>query len=214
MTPRPAFDLSVYLVTDRPLCRGRGLVDVVLDAVRGGASVVQLREKRMSTREMVELGRALKSALAPLSVPLLINDRVDVALAVDAEGAHLGQTDMHWRDARALLGPDKLLGLTIDHMSEVLEARAADVDYLGVGPVFATTTKENPAPTWGPEKLAEAVRAAAQPVAAIGGIHAGNAEQAMAARPAGLAVVSAICSAPDPEASARSLRRIVGAAKG
>jgi thiamine-phosphate pyrophosphorylase len=214
MTPRPALDLGVYLVTDQPLRRGRDLVDVALAAVRGGASVVQLREKHLSTREMVERGRALKAALAPLGVPLLINDRVDVALAVDAHGAHLGQSDMHWRDARALLGPDKLLGLTIDHMHEVLDARDADVDYLGVGPVFATATKDNPAPTWGPEKLAEAVRAAAQPVAAIGGINQSNAARAMAANPAGIAVISAVCSAPDPEAAARELRRVVDASRG
>jgi thiamine-phosphate pyrophosphorylase len=158
---------------------------------------------------MVELGRALKKVLEPTGVPLIIDDRVDVALAVGADGAHVGQSDMHWRDARRILGPDALLGLTIDHMHEVYEAEEADVDYLGVGPVFATKTHENPAPVWGPEKLAEAVRASRHPVVAIGGVKSHNIKQVLAAKPAGVAVVSAICSADDPESAARDLLRKV-----
>ncbi len=198
-------DLSVYLVTDRPLCGGRPLEEVVAAAVRGGCGLVQLREKHASTGEFVALARRLKLVLDPLGVPLLINDRVDVALAVDAAGAHVGQSDMPWEDARRLLGPDKILGLTIDTMDELREAQPFDVDYLGVGPVFATNTKSDPAPTWGLEVFKQACTAGKHPVVGIGGIDASNAEQVIRCGAQGVSVVSAICAAASPDQAAAEL---------
>ena len=198
-------DLSVYLVTDRPLCGGRPLEEVVAAAVRGGCGLVQLREKHASTGEFVAVARRLKQAMDPLGIPLIINDRIDIALAVDAAGAHVGQSDMPWEDARRLLGPDKILGLTIDTMDELRQAQPFDVDYLGVGPVFATSTKDDPAPTWGLETFRQACTASKLPVIGIGGIDASNAEQVIACGAQGVSVVSAICAANNPEQAAAEL---------
>lgn len=202
-------DLSVYLVTDRPLCGGRPLEEVVAAAVRGGCGLVQLREKHISTGEFVAVARRLKHTLDSLGIPLLINDRIDVALAVNAAGAHVGQSDMPWEDARRLLGPDKILGLTIDSYEELLESQTFDVDYLGVGPVYATSTKSDPAPTWGLESFQKACAASKHPVVGIGGVDAANAEQVIRCGAHGVAVVSAVCAAPSPERAAAELLQAV-----
>lgn len=202
-------DLSVYLVTDRSLCLGRDLMAVVAEAVAGGAGVVQLREKTADVRQFTALARALRELLEPLRVPLIINDRVDVALAADAHGVHVGQTDMHPADVRRLIGPDKLLGLSIDHWSQLEEAQGLDVDYLGVGPVFATATKADAGAPLGLDGLKRAVAFSNKPVVAIGGITVENAAEVAACEPAGLAVVSAICSAESPGRAARDLARIM-----
>ncbi len=207
-------DLSVYLVTDRPLCGGRHLEEVVAAAVRGGCGLVQLREKHASTGEFVAVARRLKQTLDPLGVPLLINDRIDVALAVDAAGAHVGQSDMPWEDARRLLGPDKILGLTIDTFAQLEEAQPFDVDYLGVGPVFATSTKDDPAPTWGLQNFRKACAASKIPVVGIGGIDAGNAEDVIRCGAQGVSVVSAICAADAPDKAAATLLQAVRRARG
>lgn len=211
---RPPFDPALYLVTDRGLCGERSLADVVGLAVRGGVTLVQLREKRLDTRAMVELARALAALLAPLGVPLLVNDRVDVALAAGAKGAHLGQGDLHPADARALLGPGAILGLSLERPSQLAEAEGLDVDYYGVSPIFPTATKTDTGPGWGLSGLASLRRATARPLVAIGGVGPENARDIMRAGADGLAVVSAICAARDPESASRELLAAVRRVKG
>lgn len=198
--------LRLYLVTDRPLSLGRDLAWIVEEAVAGGVTIVQLREKDIDTREFVALGRRLKEILTPLGVPLIINDRVDVALAVDADGVHIGQSDMPYDIARRLLGPDKIIGLSVETHEHVLDANELDVNYIAVSPVYSTATKTDTAPPFGLEGLRQAVAATVHPVVAIGGMNAATAPDVFAAGVDGIAVVSAICSAPDPRAAAAALR--------
>ncbi|MET0283194.1 MAG: thiamine phosphate synthase [Polyangiales bacterium] len=199
-------NLSLYLVTDRGLSRGRPLTQVVEAAVRGGVTMVQLREKALDTRAFLAEARALKQLLAPLGVGLVINDRVDIALACEADGVHLGQGDMPVEDARRLLPAHVFLGLSVETLAQVHAANKLPVDYLGVSPIFATPTKTDTARPWGVEGL-RAVRALTKlPLVAIGGIHVGNATSLREAGADGLAVVSAICAAPDPERAAAALR--------
>ncbi|MEA4909372.1 MAG: thiamine phosphate synthase [Chloroflexi bacterium] len=196
---------GLYLVTDRDLCLGRPLEEVVVQAVRGGASIVQLREKQISTRDFIDEARRIQAALAPYGVPLVINDRVDVALAVGADGVHIGQSDMPYSMARRLLGPEAIIGLSVETMDQVLEAEAYQVSYLGVSPVFETRTKTDLNGAWGLEGLAQVRRRSRHPLVAIGGIQAANAAAVVQAGADSLAVVSAICSAPDPYQAAQAL---------
>jgi len=216
-----ALDLGLYLVTDRELCLGRPLPEVVAQAVAGGVNVVQLREKSASTREFVELGRALLALLAPLGVPLIINDRLDVALAVGAQGAHLGQSDMPVAEARAILGPKALIGLSLETMAQLREAEAlppGSVDYYGLSPIFQTPTKTDAGPGWGLAGLgqarAEVDAGSRRPIVAIGGIEPSNAAGVLRCGAGALAVVSAICSAPDPQAASRALANILRRERG
>ena len=197
--------LRLYLVTDRPLCLGRELEWIVSEAVRGGVTMVQLREKDANTREFVALGLRLKELLAPLGVPLIINDRIDVALAVDADGIHIGQSDMPYEIARRLLGPGKIIGLSVENIDEVIRANALDVDYIAVSPVYGTPTKTDTAEPFGLEGLRRAVELTRHPVVAIGGMNERTAADVFAAGADGIAVVSAICSAPDPAAASHCL---------
>ncbi len=200
------WDWTLYLVTDRRLAGSRPLPDLVAAAVRGGVTAVQLREKECATREFVELARALKALLAPLDVPLLINDRVDVALAANADGVHLGQSDMDCHDARRLLGPSAVIGLSVER-PEQAAAAPSEADYLGVSPIFSTATKTDTTTEWGLAGLAALRRATDRPLVAIGGIDVTNAATVIESGAHGIAVVSAICAAPDPEEAARTLRR-------
>jgi len=201
----PLEALRLHLVTDSALCGARGMLAVVEAAVRGGVTCVQLREKSLDTRAFVERARALKAWLLPLGVPLLINDRVDVALACGADGVHVGQSDMAPEDVRRLM-PGGLIGLSVESLAQLDAAERAPVDYYGISPVFATRSKHDAAPALGLDGL-RAIRAGTRrPLVAIGGIDAGNAAQVMAAGADGLAVVSALCSSADPEATARDLR--------
>jgi thiamine-phosphate pyrophosphorylase len=211
------YDFGLMLVTDRTLLRGRSLEDVVAAAVRGGVTVVQLREKACLTREFLDLARRLKDRLDSAGVPLLINDRADIALAVGAAGAHLGQDDLPFPDARRLLGPDAVIGVSIGTPEEASEAESWDVAYLGISPVFATPTKADISLPWGLDGLRRLRALTGHRLVAIGGINAANAERVLEAGADGLAVVSAVCSAPDPETAARALRAILDrcrAAKG
>ena len=169
--------------------------------------MVQLREKDIDTRDFVALGRRLLEELRPLGVPLIINDRVDVALAVDSDGVHIGQSDMPYADARRILGPGKIIGLSVETMDEVWEANLLDVDYVAVSPVYATATKTDTSPPFGLEGLRAAAAAIRHPVVAIGGMNQRTVADAMASGIDGVAVVSAICSAPDPRAAAADLLR-------
>lgn len=206
--PHP-FDLRLYLVTDRPLCGDRDVVEVAAQAVRGGATLVQLREKRCSREECVALALRLKAALDPLGAPLVINDRVDVALAVGAAGVHLGQSDMPPAQARALLGPSAVIGLSVETWEQAREAETLPVDYLGVSPVFATPTKTDAGRPWGLDGLRRLRTFSRHPLVAIGGVNEANAVAVMAAGAHGVAVVSALCAAPDPAEAARRLRRVL-----
>lgn len=197
--------LRLYLVTDRGLAGGRDIVDIVREAVAGGVTMVQLREKDCSTQEFVALGRELKTLLSSYDVPLIINDRVDVALACNADGVHIGQSDMPYETARRLLGPDKIIGLSVENMDEVIEANRLDVDYIGVSPVFATPTKTDTAIPFGLDGLREAVRLSRHPVVGIGGMNASTAADVMSCGADGIAVVSAIVAADSPGDAAREL---------
>ncbi|MBR1868586.1 MAG: thiamine phosphate synthase [Bacteroidales bacterium] len=197
--------LRLYLVTDRPLALGRDIEWVVSEAVKGGVTLVQLREKDIDTRQFIDLGRRLKALLAPTGVPLLINDRVDVALAVDADGVHIGQSDMPYADARRLLGDDKIIGLSVENMAEVEEANGLDVDYVAVSPVFLTSTKTDTAAAFGFDGLARAAALTRHPLVGIGGMNIKTAAQAVRSGADGIAVVSGIMSAPDPRAAASEL---------
>ena len=203
--------LKLYLVTDRELSLGRSLEEVVSEAVKGGVTVVQLREKDASTGEFIELARRLMKLLKPLDIPLIINDRVDVALAVDADGVHIGQSDMSYEDARRLLGPDKIIGLSVENFKDIEAANALDVDYIGISPVYGTPTKTDTAEPFGLEGLRKAVQMSAHPTVAIGGMNASTIAEVMAAGTDGVAVVSAICSAENIRKATSDLRAIVEA---
>jgi len=203
------FDLRLMLVTDAAMSAGRGLVATVLEAVAGGVTIVQLRDKTASDDELVATALALRAALAPTGVPLIINDRPHVAKIAGLAGVHIGQDDGDPKAARALLGPDALIGLSVTRAAEIATVDPGVVDYVGLGPVFATGSKPDAAPALG---LPEATAIGAQlplPWVAIGGIDIANAAAVMRAGAAGIAVVSAINAAEDPRAAAASLRAAI-----
>lgn len=200
-----AEDLKLYLVTDRGLAGGRDLESLVLDAVSGGVTMVQLREKDIDTREFVTLALRLKAALRGSGVPLIINDRIDVALAADADGVHIGQSDMPYDIARRLLGPDRIIGLSVENLGQLEEANGLDVDYVAASPVFATTTKTDTATPWGLDGLRRFRQISRHPVVGIGGMNAMTAREVFAAGADGIAVVSAIISADNPRAAAEQI---------
>lgn len=200
--------LRLYLVTDEASLRGRRLADVVLAAIDGGVSCVQLREKQLETRDFHAKACALIALLAPRGIPLVVNDRIDVALACGAQGVHLGQSDLPVDRARALLPANVFIGWSVETDLDLERAKQLPVDYLGVSPVFATPTKTDTTTPWGVDGLRRARRLSSLPLVAIGGVDAGNARPLLDAGADSLAVVSAICSAPDPAQAARELRRI------
>jgi thiamine-phosphate pyrophosphorylase len=212
-------DLRLYALLDPEHAGGRGLAELARLVAQGGATLVQLRDKRSETRALVEHARAVKAALAPYKVPLLINDRLDVALASDADGAHVGQDDMAVEDARRLLGREALIGLSIRTPEQAKAAPIELIDYAGVGGVYATTSKDNPKPPIGPAGLTRVAdvlrrRVPGFPLCGIAGIDAGNAGQVIAAGADGIAVISALSLKRDPAAAARELRAIVDTAIG
>lgn len=202
---RKPLDLSLYLVLDPDLCAGYGLVETTLAAVRGGVTVVQLRDKRAGTAGLVEAGRALKAALAGADVALVVNDDVEAAVALQADGLHIGQDDMDAAQARRRIGPAMALGLSVETPDLAGLIDPAVVDYAGAGPVFATATKPGHKEPVGFHGLAEIVAVSPVPAVAIGGLKVEHARAVFAAGAAGLSVVSAICGQPDPEAAARRL---------
>jgi thiamine-phosphate pyrophosphorylase len=203
---------GLYLVTDRGLCGARPLEEVVAEAVAGGVACVQLREKDLSIRRFLDLAQRLKGLLAPAGVPLIVNDRLDVALAGGADGVHLGQEDMPCGLVRSILGPKAIVGLSVETWEDVERAQDLDVDYLGVSPVFQTPTKTDTKAPWGLEGLRRIRAFSRHPLVAIGGLNAGNAQDAVRAGAEGIAVVSAICASPAPREAARELARIIQAA--
>lgn len=202
-------ELLLYLVTDRPLCLGKDLKQTVLQAVEGGVTIVQLREKDIDTKDFVDLAVKLKAALSPHGIKLIINDRVDVALASDADGVHIGQSDMPYGLARKILGDDKIIGLSVETMDDLKIANEMDVDYVGISPVYSTPTKTDTAAPFGLDGLREAVKRSKHPTVAIGGMNKNTAADVMATGCDGIAVVSAIVSAEDPKSAAAELLNII-----
>jgi thiamine-phosphate pyrophosphorylase len=206
-------DLRLYGIIDPERTGGRDPIELARQAVAGGATLIQYRDKHSEGRRLVELARALKAALEGTGVPLLINDRADIALAAGADGVHLGQDDMHPNDARDLLGPRAIIGLTLKTPEQADIMASMPVDYGCIGGVFATMSKNNPAPPIGLEGLrkilSHARLANRAPVGAIAGIDASNAQAVIAAGADGIAVISALFMVTDPQAEARRLRGIV-----
>jgi len=196
----------LYLVTDAGLARGRSALGIVEAAIRGGVTIVQYREKDASTRRMIEEAAEILRLCRAAGVPLIVNDRLDVALAIDADGVHVGQDDMPASFARRLMGKGKILGVSAGSVEEARQAVDDGADYVGASPVFSTPTKPDAPPPVGIEGLRRITRAVSIPVVAIGGITAGNAAAMREAGAAGIAVVSAIVGAEDVEGAARSLR--------
>jgi thiamine-phosphate pyrophosphorylase len=202
---------GLYLVTDRGLCGNKSLEYIVAQAVQGGVAYLQLREKDISTRSFVEEAKIIKKLLTPYKVPLIINDRVDVALASGADGVHIGQDDMPYAIVRSLMGPESIIGLSVETWEDVEQSQHLDVNYIGVSPVFATPTKTDTKGAWGLDGLARIKAFSNHPLVAIGGINESNAADVIKAGADCLAVVSAICAAVDPEEAAKKLNGIIEA---
>ncbi len=207
-------DYGLYLVTDRGLAEGRELGDIVGEAVAGGVTCVQLREKRCDTRDFIDQARRLMALLEPAGIPLIINDRLDVALAVGAAGVHLGQKDMAIADARRLAGSRMIIGISAESLEDAVRAEAEGADYIGISPVFATATQADAAPPLGIEGVRRIRAAVTLPLVGIGGISRDNAGAVIAAGADGVAVVSAIVAAKCPRSAARELRELVDQTRG
>jgi thiamine-phosphate pyrophosphorylase len=212
-------DVRLNAIVDPERANGRALAELARMVVAGGATLIQLRDKHGTTRSMIEQARAIKAALAGTGVPLVVNDRVDVALVAGADGVHVGQDDMRVEDARRLLGREAIIGLSIKSVALANAAPIDQLDYVGVGGVYATTSKDNPNPPIGVDGLRDIVAALRRrrrdlPICGIAGIDAGNAAAVIAAGADGAAVISALSMQADPEAAARELRRVVDQARG
>lgn len=213
MYDKKKVDYSLYLVTDRALSLGRSNLEVIQAAVRGGVTLVQLREKEATTKEFYQEGLKIRAYLKARDIPLIINDRIDMALALDAEGVHLGQEDMPIDAARKILGPQKIIGASVFTPEEAKIAEALGADYLGLSPIFVTETKPEliqHLDIKGIPLLKEAVKI---PVVGIGSMSESNAYEAVKAGLDGVAVVSAICSREDPRAAAEAIKKEVLRAK-
>jgi len=209
-------DLRLNAIVDPERAGGRDLAELARLTAQGGATLIQLRDKISDTRAMVETARAIKKALTPFKVPLVVNDRIDVALAAGADGVHVGQDDMAVEDARKILGRGAIIGLSVKTVEEANAAPVELIDYVGSGGVYVTTSKQQKSAPIGTAGLARVIaalhaRAPKLPVCGIAGIDAGNAAPVIAAGADGVAVISALSLAPDPAAAARTLRGIVDA---
>jgi len=214
MTNAFPINYSLYLVTDATLAGSRGVAAVVQAAVAGGVTMVQWREKRGNDRAALARVQQLREWLRLRQVPFIMNDDVDLALACDADGVHVGQGDLHCAEVRRRVGGERLIGVSISTVAEAMQAERDGADYLGVSPVFSTPTKPDAPSAAGLDGL-RAIRAAVRlPLVAIGGIHAGNAAAVMAAGADGVAVVSAVMAAADPCAAAKKLRAAMGTKRG
>ncbi len=198
---------SLHVLTDTVLQSRFSHLELARLALAGGAEVIQFRQKSGSTREMIATALAMKQLCDAAGAPLIINDRLDVALAVDAHGVHLGQDDFPLAQARAILGPGKFIGGSAATLAEARLCLEQGADYVGFGPVFPTGSKADAGPVSGLEVLGRVAMELPLPIIAIGGLHAGNAAQVRKAGARGLAVISAVCCQADPAAAARSLRQ-------
>lgn len=196
---------SLYLVTNSAELSLEDFLQIVRLSIEGGVTMVQLREKEMSSKEMCRIGRKLLSYLKPQGIPLIINDRLEVAHDIQADGVHLGQSDLEVSEARAILGQNAIIGLSVENMDHVQKAESQMVDYLAASPLFHTKTKSNCSPPWGLDNLTRLCSISRHPVIAIGGINEANLESVLACGVSGIAVVSAIFNAPCPKKSAETL---------
>ena len=214
MYDKKKVDYSLYLVTDRGLSLGRGNFEVIQAAVEGGVTLVQLREKEATTRDFYQEGLKIRTYLKARDIPLIINDRIDIALALGAEGVHLGQEDMPIDLAREILGPQKIIGASVFTLEEAKIAEELGADYLGLSPIFVTETKPELIKQIGIEGIPLLKEAVQIPVVGIGSMSESNAYEAVKAGLDGVAVVSAICSREDPKAAAAAIKAEVIRAKG
>jgi len=206
-------DYSLYLVTDRFPAASRSLGEIVSEGIAGGVTVVQLREKNTGTRDFLDLALGIKQITSASRIPLIINDRLDIALACEAEGVHLGQEDMGCRFARRIAGRSMILGVSVSTLDEALAAEAEGADYLGVGPLFATLTKPDALPPTGLDLISEIRRAVQIPLVGIGGINSENAGSVIRSGADGIAVVSAVVAQPHPGWAAKLLRSAIDQAR-
>ena len=197
--------LFLYLVTDPLLCAQAGVVETVKAALKGGVSFVQIRDKQATTQQLISVALQVKQVMEGSNVPLVVNDNVEAAIASKVDGVHIGQEDMDAAEARQLIGPDRILGLSVETEAAALQVDPAIVDYAGAGPVFATQTKRDHKIPIGFSGLRRLCSRLSVPAVAIGGLKEEHCKSALAAGADGVAVVSAICSHPDPEQSARRL---------
>ena len=202
-------DYSLYLVTDRNLSKGRSTREIVEAAVSGGITCVQLREKHCGTRDFLNEALALRPLLKACNIPLIINDRLDIALAVEADGVHLGQSDMPIAMARKIAGDRLIIGISAESAEDALKAEHEGADYIGISPVFATATKTDTAPPLGLEGIRKIRTLVDIPLVGIGGINKDNAASVLVAGADGIAVVSAIVSATDPAAASKKLKTLI-----
>jgi thiamine-phosphate pyrophosphorylase len=205
-------DLRLYLVLGAADTGSRPFEEVALQAAEGGVTAVQLRDKHMPARDQVAHAKRLKALLAPRGVAVLVNDRVDVARAADADGVHLGQSDLHPADARRLVGDSMVIGASVHNTAEADAVDRENVDYVGLGPVATTSTKADAEPAIGVQGVQQLHERVGLPAVAIGGVTAATAPSLAAAGVHGLAVISAICGAGDPAAAASELRAAFEAA--
>lgn len=207
-------DLSLYLVTQRGGLSLEAFYRVVLEAVEGGVSIVQLREKGTDASEFLSIGKGLLKLLRPKGIPLIVNDSVDIALAMRADGVHLGQGDVSVSEARRILGKRAIIGLSVETFDQARAVELLELDYIAASPVFETPTKTDTAEPWGLEGVRKLCRRTKFPVVSIGGVNLGNVEAMICAGSAGACVVSAIFNAESPGEAAREfLIKINGARK-
>jgi len=204
---------NLYVITGEEFSKGRSTAQVVEQALKGGAQVIQLREKKYSTAKLIELGKQLRKLTLEYQATFIVNDRVDVALAVDADGVHLGQDDMPLADARKLLGTKKIIGISVDNLVEAKKAEKTGADYIGVGPIFPTNSKDDAAAPLGLDTLKDIAQNITIPIVAIGGINTTNVSQVIKAGADAISVISAIVSAADIEKAARILANIISQTK-
>lgn len=200
-------DLLLYAVTDRHWLDGRTLYEVVKESLDGGATFIQLREKELDNEHFLEEAKQLKELCTEYKVPFVINDNVDIAIAMDADGVHVGQSDMEAGDVRAKLGPDKIIGVSAQTVEQAILAEKRGADYLGVGAVFPTGSKDD-ADDVSHETLKAICEAVNIPVIAIGGITVDNTPQLAGTGICGIAVISAIYAQPDIVAATKELKRV------
>ena len=198
-------DLSLYLVTNRKSLTLENFFRIIEQSIQGGVKIVQLREKDISSHDFIEIGRKLLSFLKPKGIPLIINDNVEVAQAIHADGIHLGQSDLKVEEARAILGKQAIIGLSVENIDQAIEAENENVDYLAASPVFDTKTKDNCSNSWGLNGLKHLCSISRHPIIAIGGLNETNVKQVMECGAVGVAVVSAIFHAPCPKTAAQAI---------
>jgi thiamine-phosphate pyrophosphorylase len=202
-----SIDYSLYLVTDRSFLNNKSIKDAVEEAIKGGVTIVQVREKDVSSREFYEVALEVKEITDKYNIPLIINDRIDIAQAVDASGVHLGQSDLPLKFARNILGKDKIIGISVGNVEEAKEAEKDGADYVGIGTIFFTGTKKDIKTPIGIEGLTEIVKSINIPSVAIGGINQQNAKDVLNSGTDGVAVVSAILQKEDITKAAEEFRR-------